>query len=170
MNRPIDDEKNDQDMDLEQDEQELDDSIEDIGTDDNIGDEDYEYDDDISGGGSGGRRSSVDDLKAIDRDKALRANPKRGQWQRQAIRSLDGISSIDELADSTVARRIWNQCAKETRYEDAIPYVVTNDYSMEDVIEHPMFGRGFVVEVRSNTKFAVLFKDGLRRLMYNIKP
>ena len=106
--------------------------------------------------------SSDDSLLEANNIDAARANPKRAQIQRRS--RLDILEGVD-LDDVPAIHAIWNtlevnaEGTKPRKYD-----MKSDDYIETDIIKHPQFGKGFVVEILSSTKISVLFEDGVRRL------
>lgn len=114
-------------------------------------------------------RNNSDDLATLDRAQALKANPKRAKMLRKRARQIEGVLDAAELKTPKGAAKAWTKLNGDTNTEIRRAYNVADDYSENDVLEHPKFGVGFVVEIMSDRKISVLFEDGLRRLVYNLQ-
>jgi len=51
-----------------------------------------------------------------------------------------------------------------------VKYKITAVFAIGDLIEHKSFGAGIVNQLLGPTKVEVLFEDGLKKLVCNIKP
>ncbi len=154
-----DDEFGDDDFDGELDDGPLDDDLE-IEDEDPIDDEEEK---------PPSRSGSDDDFTSLDYEQALKVNPKRAKMLRKRARHIEGILDAAELADPKGAAKAWKKLNENTDTKDRRAYNVADEYSENDVIEHAKFGIGFVVEILSDRKIAILFEDGLRRLVCNMK-
>lgn len=133
-------------------------------------DEDDDFDDNDSprsGGGGGGSRKDDDDLVSSGYEKAVVANPKRQEIQRKRARMIEGILDTAELSSEEGAAKAWQALQKQAADAKPRKYDITEDYTENDVIVHPSFGEGYVVEILTSTKMSVLFEGGLRRLAQN---
>jgi hypothetical protein len=54
----------------------------------------------------------------------------------------------------------------DKRVSDARPYAATRKYTVDDVVDHPMFGRGFVSAVRDGGKIEVTFRSDVKILVH----
>jgi hypothetical protein len=52
------------------------------------------------------------------------------------------------------------------RVADACPYSVKRSYAVDDVLDHPTFGRGFVSAVRDGGKIEVTFRADVKVLVH----
>jgi hypothetical protein len=52
------------------------------------------------------------------------------------------------------------------RVGDARPYSVKRAYAVDDVVDHPTFGRGFVSAVRDGGKIEVTFRSEVKLLVH----
>lgn len=74
------------------------------------------------------------------------------------------------LVQTTVRRKKvkkeerWEQLLKPVSSKAKIPYSLAGRYKGNDLIEHPTFGVGVVVEILSKEKFVVVFKEGEKML------
>ncbi len=60
----------------------------------------------------------------------------------------------------------WQELISNIPEEEAKPYSIDGVYEVGDLILHPKFGKGYVVEITGN-KMTVTFKDGDKKLIYN---
>lgn len=116
---------------------------------------------------SGGRRISADDMTELDPEQVAKANPKRKSVRRKRRRVIEGILDTAEISTEEGAAKAWASLQKQAGGAKVRKYAVSEEYTENDVLEHPKFGEGYVVEILSGTKISVLFEDGLRRLAYN---
>jgi hypothetical protein len=164
------------------DEEEFDenDELDEEGFDDDLGDDDFEDgpleddleiededdDDDVR---PPSRSSGDDDLQSLDYEQALKVNPKRAKMLRKRARHIEGVLDSAELQTPEGAAKAWAKLSEDTDTDIHRTYSVADEYSENDVLEHPKFGIGFVVEILSDRKISVLFEDGLRRLVCNVQ-
>ncbi len=52
------------------------------------------------------------------------------------------------------------------RQADARPYTSGRTYALDDVVDHPIFGRGFVSAVRDGGKIEVTFRSDVKLLVH----
>jgi ribosomal protein L44E len=52
------------------------------------------------------------------------------------------------------------------RVAGAQPYSAKRSYAVDDVVDHPMFGRGFVSAVRDGAKIEVTFRSDVKILVH----
>lgn len=110
------------------------------------------------------------DLTETSCEDAVRANPKRlSAAQRQkASAIIEGIIDEAELTDPDGQSKAWEKLEEEFGIDHPVEFDITADISANDVVDHPKFGIGFVVEKINDKKIEVLFEDGLRKLACNI--
>lgn len=71
-----------------------------------------------------------------------------------------------KLEKPKVAKQVWDRLTKKF---DGIPsrkYAMSESFAVDDVLKHPKFGRGYVIEVPGRQKIEVLFEEGLVRLVH----
>jgi len=54
----------------------------------------------------------------------------------------------------------------ERRVADASPYSIGRTYAVDDVLDHPIFGRGFVSAIRDGGKIEVTFRSDVKLLVH----
>jgi len=136
--------------------------------DDHVGDFDEEDEPrSSSGGGGGGSRTDDADLLAPNFEQAVKANPKRQSVQRKRARLIEGILDTAELTTSEGAAKAWQALQKQAGDAKPRKYALKDEYTENDVVVHPAFGEGYVVEILTSTKMTVLFEDGIKRLAHN---
>jgi hypothetical protein len=52
------------------------------------------------------------------------------------------------------------------RAADARPYSAKQTYAVDDVVDHPLFGRGFVSAVRDGGKIEITFRSDVKLLVH----
>jgi hypothetical protein len=71
----------------------------------------------------------------------------------------------------TEDRQRWHAKRRELTENDAvIPYRVADGYKKEETISHPSFGVGFVEKIVGEQRMYVLFEDGLKYIVMDLKP
>lgn len=158
------DEEEDDDLEVEELDGELDD---DFGADDDLGFDDDDFEED-----SGFSRDIRSDAGLTESryEEAVLANPKRltVAQRKKARLIIEGIIDDAELSEPEGQKKAWNKLNETIGVAHARPYDIKAEFTENDVIEHPRFGIGFVVELVSPKKVEVLFEDGLRKLACNI--
>jgi hypothetical protein len=131
--------------------------------DDEIGFDDFEGD--FTEGSSGD--ASLTESKY---EEAVRANPKRltAAQRKKATSIIEGIIDDAELTHPEGQERAWQKLNHKIGVDHARKYSLKLEFTENDVIDHPKFGIGFVVELLNPKKIEVLFEDGLRRLACNM--
>ncbi len=61
----------------------------------------------------------------------------------------------------------WRNATAEVPEDDYKPYIINGVFNEDDLISHPAFGKGKVVQITGIGKMEVLFADGVRRLIFN---
>lgn len=160
----------------EEDVEELDEDLEegDFGPDDGdpIGFEDFEDDEEfeeLEGGGGGGSSTDVD-ISEANYEEALKANPKRlsAAQRKKASALIEGIIDGAELSTPEGQTKAWTKLNDQIGVAHARKYDIKAEFTENDVIDHPKFGVGFVVELVHAKKIEVLFQEGLKKLACNV--
>ena len=90
-----------------------------------------------------------------------------------AYRPPRGEAEDDVLEPISIRRRQtskkvpWTAALKEFWPVEIRPYSPREDYQVNDVVDHPIFGEGYVSQLVSDTKLELIFQDGERILAYN---
>ncbi len=126
-----------------------------------------EDDDDDAPRSSGGSRKDDDELLTKATEEAVVANPKRQAVQKKRARVIEGILDTAELTTEEGRTKAWAALQKQAGDAKPRKYDMKGDYTESDVVNHPKFGEGYVVEILTPTKMSVLFEEGLRRLAQN---
>ncbi|MCA1962194.1 MAG: hypothetical protein LDL33_15540 [Desulfomonile sp.] len=78
-------------------------------------------------------------------------------------------TSADRAASR--ARGEWNTFMSQMPPGTVVrPYKITESYAAAEYIDHPLFGRGRIVEVVGSDKIEVAFEEGRKVLLCNRKP
>ena len=119
---------------------------------------------------NGALHSDDESLTESSCEDAVRANPKRlsAAQRRKASAVIEGLIDEAELTDPDGQKRAWNKLADKFGVEHPEPFDISTGLTANDVIDHPAFGIGFVVELIHSKKVEVLFEDGLRKLVCNV--
>jgi len=139
--------------------------------------EDIEIDEDFDGEEeeeftpSKSSSSNDSDLKDANYDDVVKANPKRlnAAQRKKAASVIEGIISHAELTDPEGQARAWKKLSDKIGVAHARPFDMTAELTENDVIDHPRFGVGFVVQLLTPTKVEVIFEDGLKKMAHNLK-
>lgn len=118
-----------------------------------------------SGGGGGSKDD--DELLTTKYEEAVKANPKRQSKPQKRTRIIEGVLDAATLGTDEGARKAWNALQSQAGDAAKRKYTMADEYTENDVIVHPSFGEGYVVEVLSAGKMSVLFEDGMKRLAHN---
>ena len=123
-----------------------------------------------AGQGPGGDEDSDVDLTETSCEDAVKANPKRlsASQREKASAIIEGMIDEAELTDPDGRQKAWDKLEEEFGLDHPVPFDITADINANDVVDHPKFGTGFVVQKLNDTKIEVLFEDGLRKLACNI--
>ena len=78
-----------------------------------------------------------------------------------------GLVDADKLNNARGREKAWQKLAPVIDDANPITYSPRATINIGDVITHPRFGVGVVVNLESPQKAAVLFEDDLRRLVCN---
>ena len=110
------------------------------------------------------------DLAEVSCEDAVRANPKRltAAQRRKASAIIEGLIDDAELNDPDGQKEAWERLHKKFGDNHPRPFDISAELSPNDVVDHPKFGIGFVVEQISPKKVEVLFGEGLKKLACNI--
>ncbi len=110
------------------------------------------------------------DLTEQDVEDAVRANPKRlsAAQRKKASAIIEGEIDKAELSDPEGQEKAWEKLEEEFGTDHPVEFDISAEINANDVIDHPKFGIGFVVELVNPQKIEVLFEDGLRKLACNI--
>jgi hypothetical protein len=101
---------------------------------------------------------------------AVRANPKRASTVRKKNSRV-----IEELFGDADISKADGQAAAWDRIQARMANITPKDWSLSvelhefDVLDHKLFGKGFVIQLITPTKAEVLFHDGLKKLVCGLK-
>lgn len=163
---------NDIDEDVDESFEDFDDGFEpDLDEDLDIEDFDDGDDDDEEGFTSSPKSNTDDDILDKTYEGAVRANPKRmtAAQRKKAASVIEGIISDSELSNPKGQAKAWAKLQKKSEGAEATPYSIATEFTENDVVDHPRFGLGFVIQLLSPTKVEVLFEEGVKRLVCNQK-
>ena len=111
--------------------------------------------------------TNSDDYIESNYEEAVRANPKRKSMLKKRARQIEGILDGAELESPDGIEKAWARLNEEANTKVTRDYNIKEAYGENDVVKHPKFGAGFVIEILSPSKMAVLFEDGIKRLAMN---
>jgi len=100
---------------------------------------------------------------------------RRAPGERKASGSVRAMLSERWGLNTTGKQPVSATMLWEMKSQDMSSSVVIREYHMQDkyksrdVIQHPMFGLGFVEKIRSETSMNVLFKDAVKLMAMNIR-
>ncbi len=103
---------------------------------------------------------------------AVRANPKRMKiaHRKKATSIIEGIISDAELVSPEGQAKAWKKLNKKSDLTQSKPFDIQAVLTENDVVDHPRFGIGFVIQLLSPTKVEVVFESGVKRLACNQAP
>ena len=107
-----------------------------------------------------------DEMLTAKNEKAVLATPKREKIVRRRSRAeiVDGV----DFDDPDLVEKIWNQLEERNSGIRARKYnLKKGDYTETDVLKHDKFGKGYILEIISDGKIAVLFEEGVKKLAIN---
>lgn len=104
-----------------------------------------------------------------------RPNPPKSMMKKATTRKkkASGSKAKTTKKKRTVRRRskdpavIWEEALAGKDVSFATPYSMNGLFKQEEVIDHNMFGVGFVSQLLGDDKMEVLFKEGAKILVYN---
>jgi hypothetical protein len=106
-------------------------------------------------------------LVAADPEQMVRANPKRQNRQQKLARTIEGVLDTAQLGTEEGAAKAWATLRSQSNGVKPRKYSLKDEFTVNDVIKHPKFGEGYVVEILTSSKIGVLFEDGVKRLAHN---
>lgn len=120
--------------------------------------------------GPAGDTDSDVDLTEESCEDAVKANPKRltAAQREKASAIIEGMIDEAELNDPEGQQKAWDKLEEEFGTDHPVEFDISAQLNANDVVDHPKFGIGFVVEKVNAQKVEVLFEDGLRKLACNI--
>jgi len=139
------------------------DSEGDLDLDGDLGEiDDFDNDDDfVPPGDDGGYYdSSIEDIDDFER-------PRRRKPARKPARARKSKKKEKKPVEDTQAT--WKRLCGNASSDDGQAYNIAQAYKPQELLRHPKFGLGYVREVCSQTKIEVIFEDGPRRLVCNLK-
>lgn len=91
----------------------------------------------------------------------------KGTSSRSTSTRAPRVTKADRDAAETLRdlRRRWDENLASSAGADQVPYDVKGDYTAGELVEHPKFGLGFVVEETAFNRIKVLFQDAERVLV-----
>ena len=116
---------------------------------------------------SGGNNKDDDDLLKSNYEQAVKANPKRAQKHQKRARIIEGVLDAAKLETEEGIAKAWVALQKQAEGAKLRKFNMSEAYTENDVISHPKFGEGYVVEILTSTKISVLFEDGIKKLAHN---
>ncbi len=60
----------------------------------------------------------------------------------------------------------WVECMGKLAAKPLMPYKISTCYKMNDVVDHKIFGKGFVSRVVDFEKIEVIFEQGVKLLVH----
>ncbi len=100
-------------------------------------------------------------------EQALRANPKRLAAVQKRAGVIETILDRSELNNADGVRKAWETLNKEIDTTISKAYTIDATFEANQVVNHPLFGIGFVNQILSPTKVEVIFESGIKRLVCN---
>jgi hypothetical protein len=110
-----------------------------------------------------------DDMLEKPNADAAKANPKRetAAVRKQNRKIVEGIIDKAYFESEEAIQRVYEELKEGSDMAAAKEYSLDVELTENDVVEHPKFGLGFVLELMSPTKVEVLFEDGVKKLVCN---
>jgi len=97
----------------------------------------------------------------------------RVQPERTRVSNADATEKTRKPKDKAPSRPAseWNTVMKEMPPETSPrPYRTSESYGASEFIEHPVFGTGRVLEIVGSQRIQVIFREGRKILVCNVKP
>lgn len=160
-----DEEEYDEDEMQDEELEDFDDDLSDDLDPEDVADDDF---DDLEGGGGGSTAGLDAEAPA---EEAVKANPKRiTAAQRKKNKAIvEGIVDAAYFETPEGTQKVYEQLKEETDPKAAKKYSIKAELTENDIVDHPKFGLGFVLELLTPTKVDVLFEDGRRKLVHSQK-
>lgn len=100
---------------------------------------------------------------------AAKANPKRetAVVRKKNRKIVEGIIDKAYFENEESIQRVYGELQEGSDMAAAKEYSLDVELTENDVVQHPQFGLGFVLELMSPTKVEVLFEDGVKKLVCN---
>jgi hypothetical protein len=141
-------------------------------TDEEFEESDDEADDDFSEeGGSVDLDSDeiLDDPEFEDDGEEELVSPRPTVKRRTTLKAGPLIEGYPRarLEKPDIAAEVWDRL--QTKYGEGrrVAYALSANLKLHDVVDHKVFGVGFVIEITGPTKAEVLFREGLRKLVHS---
>ncbi len=132
------------------------------------GDDDADADIDMSPTPEALVGDDIDDAETDDEEQDIIKAPTRTRTRRRTAArgpTIEGIPKA-KLEKPEMAKEAWDKLASRFADAEIVDYTVTVTLTENDVVRHPKFGIGFVVEIPGARKAEILFDDGLRKLVF----
>ena len=68
---------------------------------------------------------------------------------------------------ASLERERWVSMSQKRQNENTRAYAMTETFTAQELLNHPLFGLGEVLTVIAPDKMDVLFQDGIKRLLHN---
>ncbi|MBN2357039.1 hypothetical protein JXO59_13060 [candidate division KSB1 bacterium] len=87
---------------------------------------------------------------------------------KKKLAKLKKMKKAKKPSQSRETRK-WNKLLEQADPENAISYRMGATYTEHDVIQHDKFGLGVVVKILEPGKISVVFSDGVKNMVQNMK-
>lgn len=87
---------------------------------------------------------------------------------KRKLAKLKKMKKTQKTSESRESRK-WNKLLEQANPENAISYRMGASYTEHDVIQHDKFGLGVVVKILEPGKISVVFSDGIKNMVQNMK-
>lgn len=100
---------------------------------------------------------------------AVRANPKRAQVRKKNSRVIEELFGDADISKADGQAAAWDRIQARMATTEPKPWSLSVELHEFDVLDHKVFGKGFVIQLITPTKAEVLFHDGLKKLVCGLK-
>ncbi|MCL2325468.1 MAG: hypothetical protein FWC40_03050 [Proteobacteria bacterium] len=90
---------------------------------------------------------------------------RRETGSKSAAPAARGLLSAEEMADEASREAAWARLTRDVAEAEIKAYSIRGQFRQGDVVRHPTFGLGAVLELIESTKAEILFEDRVRRLV-----
>ena len=95
----------------------------------------------------------------------FKAPESKGVKKAAKVQKAQKVKLTPEARES----KKWNKLLLAADPEKAVAYSMSNVYAENDIIQHNKFGLGVVVKILDPSKISVVFEDGVKNMVQNLK-
>jgi hypothetical protein len=109
---------------------------------------------------------AVEDGESDDDDEDVVRPAAKRRAPTKAVPMIEGVPKT-KLEKTDVCADVHAKLLTRLGDQPRVQYSIQTRLSANDLVEHRIFGLGFVVDITSPTRAEVLFKDALRKLVHS---